>query len=205
MAKTTRDSEKTKQRLVRAVGSVLAREGAKGIGVNALAREAGVDKVLIYRYFGGLQELVSAYALTSDFWPTVEELAGEIEVGGSEGLTPAMVLSRFLRGFAKAIIKRPQTLEIMAWEMVERNELTDILDNRRERTALELLTAMPDGPPRNIDVSAVVSLLAGAVSYLAIASRHRGSLGGLDLKTDSGWERVFDTLDLMAMRILGGD
>ena len=47
----------TRRRLISAVGSLLAREGFKGIGVNAVAREAGVDKKLIYRYFDGLPGL----------------------------------------------------------------------------------------------------------------------------------------------------
>jgi len=203
MAKAVRRSrEQTEGRLVAAVGVVLARDGVRGVGVNALAREAGVDKVLIYRYFGGLHELVSAYALSGDFWPTVEELTAsccsDCEVG-----TSAQMLSRFFRGFAQAILKRPQTLEILAWEMVERNELTDILDNRRERTALELLQRLPQGISSALDLTAVISLLAGAVSYLAIASRRRGSMGGLDLRSVAGWERVFDTLDIMIMKVCG--
>jgi len=57
-----RDSTKTKERLLEAVDDVLARDGFNGLGINALAREAGVDKVLIYRYFGGLSGLLKAYA-----------------------------------------------------------------------------------------------------------------------------------------------
>ena len=49
-----RDREATKARILGAVGVVLARDGFGAVGVNAIAKEAGVDKVLIYRYFGGL-------------------------------------------------------------------------------------------------------------------------------------------------------
>jgi AcrR family transcriptional regulator len=49
-----RDKHITSKRLISAVGSLLAKKGFKGIGVNAVAREAGVDKVLFFRYFGGL-------------------------------------------------------------------------------------------------------------------------------------------------------
>ncbi|MFU8830406.1 MAG: hypothetical protein ACNA8P_13365 [Phycisphaerales bacterium] len=35
--------------MIRAVGTLLARDGFQGMGVNAVAREAGVDKVLIAR------------------------------------------------------------------------------------------------------------------------------------------------------------
>jgi AcrR family transcriptional regulator len=53
-----RDRAATEERILTAVGEVLARDGFAAIGVNAIARQAGVDKVLIYRYFGGLPELL---------------------------------------------------------------------------------------------------------------------------------------------------
>ena len=65
-AMKTRDREATRARLIAAVGNLLAREGFKGLGVNAVAREAGVDKVLIYRYFGGLPELIVAFGRESN-------------------------------------------------------------------------------------------------------------------------------------------
>ena len=72
-----RDSAKTKERLLEAVDDVLARDGFGGLGVNTLAREAGVDKVLIYRYFGGLNGLLKAYAEAGDLWWTVEEITAD--------------------------------------------------------------------------------------------------------------------------------
>ncbi|HRW79035.1 MAG TPA: helix-turn-helix domain-containing protein, partial [Candidatus Sabulitectum sp.] len=56
----TRDSEKTREAIMDALERILTREGFTGVGVNALAREAGVDKVLIYRYFGSLEGLLAA-------------------------------------------------------------------------------------------------------------------------------------------------
>ncbi len=53
-----RDKEATKQRLIDAVGKILAERGFQNIGVNAIAKEAGVDKVLIYRYFDSLEGLL---------------------------------------------------------------------------------------------------------------------------------------------------
>jgi AcrR family transcriptional regulator len=72
-----RDKEETKMRIVAAVGRQLARAGFRDLGVNSIAKEAGVDKVLIYRYFGGLPELLTAYANEGDYWPTSAELIGD--------------------------------------------------------------------------------------------------------------------------------
>ncbi len=53
----SRDKGATRQRLLEAVGTLLSRDGFGALGVNAVAREAGVDKVLIYRYYGGMADL----------------------------------------------------------------------------------------------------------------------------------------------------
>ena len=71
-----RDREATKARILGAVGVVLARDGFGAVGVNAIAKEAGVDKVLIYRYFGGLPELLREWGASGRFWPRVADLLG---------------------------------------------------------------------------------------------------------------------------------
>ncbi|MBK7457943.1 MAG: helix-turn-helix transcriptional regulator [Betaproteobacteria bacterium] len=53
---------------------MLARDGFGAVGVNAIARQAGVDKVLIYRYFDGLPALLRAWGESGRFWPRVADL-----------------------------------------------------------------------------------------------------------------------------------
>jgi len=38
--------------------SILKDKGPQGIGINAITKEAGVSKELVYRYFGGLKGLL---------------------------------------------------------------------------------------------------------------------------------------------------
>lgn len=203
MAKQKRRSRpETEKKLISAVGAILAKEGFRALGVNNIAREAGVDKVLIYRYFGGLHELVSAYARSEEFWPSVEELlhdTGELP----SPCPPAKRLSLYFRSFTRAILARPQSVEILAWEMVERNELTDIIDARRERTALELLHDVADDAPETLDLNVAVALLAGALNYMMVASMRRGSHGGVDLRSEEGWDRIHDTLNTILIRLFG--
>jgi AcrR family transcriptional regulator len=50
----------TEQRLIDAVKCIVRKEGFNGLGVNKVAREAGVSKCLIYRYFGSFEHLLSS-------------------------------------------------------------------------------------------------------------------------------------------------
>lgn len=52
--------EETTKRLIEAALAILSEQGFAAIGVNAVARRAGADKQLIYRYFNGLDGLMAA-------------------------------------------------------------------------------------------------------------------------------------------------
>ena len=57
-----RDSQATRRRILDALGRMIVEGGLAKVGVNALARDAGCDKVLIYRYFGDLDGVYQAFA-----------------------------------------------------------------------------------------------------------------------------------------------
>lgn len=48
---TERDRDVTEQRMLKAVGEMIRRDGFEKLGVNAVAAHCGVSKILIYRYF----------------------------------------------------------------------------------------------------------------------------------------------------------
>ena len=55
-----RDRSATSARILKAATELLAEGGFQNFGVNAVARRAGCDKQLIYRYYGGMDGLVDA-------------------------------------------------------------------------------------------------------------------------------------------------
>src|SRR3990167_678198 len=101
-----RNREQTAARMVAAVGEVLARDGFSGVGVNAVAKQAGVDKVLIYRYFGGLPQLLQAYGRSGDFWPSTTEMTGE-DPAALAALPLAQRYAAFFDRFIDALRRRP--------------------------------------------------------------------------------------------------
>jgi len=187
--------ERTKEKLIHAVGKVLGKEGFKGLGVNKIAREAGVDKVLVYRYFGGLPEIIGAYSRTVDFWPTVEELVGP-NPDRIRRMPPDKQIAEFFKSFLAALRKRPVTQDILAWELLERNELTRQLEDVRIRTILEYFEYF-DEIPDDDNLSAIVVLMGGAVNHLIVKSRINSSVGGIDLESEKGWGRINKGIDLL--------
>jgi AcrR family transcriptional regulator len=200
----TRNRHDTEQELVDAVGRLLVRDGVAAFGVNAVAREAGVDKVLIYRYFDGLDGLLRAFAQSASFWPNIDEVLGQ---GDSDlrSMSPADRWATGLVRYARALRCRPITREVLAWEQVEKNELTEVLRVRREEWFAELLQLLPDDTVvTDIDPIATALVIATSVHYLVARSRLHGDFNGLDIDTDAGWAVVEDIVHTLAHRTISG-
>jgi AcrR family transcriptional regulator len=198
-----RDREATRARLIRAVGTLLAREGFKGLGVNAVAREAGVDKVLIYRYFGGLSELIAGFGREGNFWPSIKELAGG-DVAAYSQLPVTEQLSQLSKNFMNAIRSRPITQEILAWEMIERNELTAELETIRENTMMNFFDMFFPSTDTGPDIAAMGAIIGAGVSYLVSRSRQISIYNGVNLDTETGWQRLEGAVDMMIRGLFAG-
>jgi len=194
----TRDRAATEARILGAVGAVLARDGFGAIGVNAIARQAGVDKVLIYRYFGGLPELLRAWGESGHFWPRVADLLGP---------EPQALLARpaaerwagFFDHFIDELRRRPLTLEVLAAELVERNELTAILEAEREAWGFEAVRTLGgDEFAARPHLQGVTLLLVAGVQYLLLRSRRIRVFGGVDVQSDAGWAQLKQAIRALA-------
>lgn len=60
-----RNKERTKAQLIKTVGKMIKTGGFQQLKVSKIAEVAGVDKKLIYEYFGSVDELVSEISETT--------------------------------------------------------------------------------------------------------------------------------------------
>jgi AcrR family transcriptional regulator len=198
-----RDRNATQERILAAVGAVLAREGFGAIGVNAVARAAGVDKVLIYRYFGGMPELLRAWGASGHFWPSLDELLGENPSAVLQ-LPAAQRFALFFDHFIDALRARPLTVEILAAEIAQRNELTTILEAEREQWGAQAEALLGGEEFRQRPhLRGITLLLVAGVQYLLLRSRKIRIFGGIDLSGDAGWSLLKASLRVSAMQLLG--
>ena len=200
-----RNRAETTARILAAVGEVLARDGFGALGVNAVAKHAGVDKVLIYRYFGGMSELLKAWGESGRFWPALDELIGD-DRAAFFALPLAERYARFFEHFIDGLRARPLTLEIMAAELSERNELTAILETEREQWGAEASRLLgSDAWARRPALRATTLLLVAGVQYLLIRSRTIRLFGGLDIRSDGEWGALKAAVRQLALDLLGDD
>ena len=197
-----RDRDATQARLLAAVGVVLAKDGFGGLGVNAIAKEAGVDKVLIYRYFGGLPELLREWGASGRFWPSIADLLGP-RPKTFLALPVAERYARFFEHFIDALRERPLTIEILAAEIFERNELAVILESERQAWGEEAsrLLAGKEFSARP-ELQGLTILLISGVQYLLVRSRTIRVFGTVDITSDAGWAELKAAIRAMAAAVI---
>jgi AcrR family transcriptional regulator len=196
-----RDPDATRVRILDALGRLILRDGVAGVRINALAREAGADKVLIYRYFGDLDGTYRAFAERNDFWYGVNDLLVGIDPAR---MTLADAIKLTLRRHAAEIRKRPVTLAVLAAEPANRTTLVVALEDIREKRTGEITAWLVSQYriPRGLDVEAIAALLAAALNYLAARSRKIRVFSGVKIKSDGDWERLLDAVDCLVDGVL---
>ncbi len=178
-----RSREQTRQRILQAVSSLLLEQGFPSIGINAVARKAGCDKVLIYRYFGGLDGLLEEFAGQNDLWWQVEEIITE-SPGHCDDLPLNDYLQTLLGRYVEALESRPLTLEIMAWEMSEENNLTRELQRIRSERGMLLVKRVRELYHQpTVDIGGTLGVFGAAVNYLVIRTRRQSR----QYRTEEWW------------------
>lgn len=184
--------------LLRAFEQLLRRHGVPGVRVNAVLEGAGVGKRLLYKYFGDLDGLASAWAeLRSDALAL-----GKRAAGLRRKLTALPVRSRIatvLVDYAEQLRLHPWAAQVMISELAAAAPLGRALAHIRREMGREyerLLLETESFPNQQIvDLGFV---LHAAASYLALRAKAAPDYNGVNLATSQGWNAAMHALQNVA-------
>ena len=186
-----KNREQTEEKILEAVGSIIENQGFEKVGINAIATEAGVSKMLIYRYFGGVEELIAQYLIQKDYWANTDAAIINPEAVGDS------IKSMFRRQVEQ--LRNDITLRrLYRWELSTNNQNIRQLRSRREENGCRLikmvsaLTGCPDA-----QVAALASILSASISYLALLEDQCQSYNGICLQTDEGWNQLMQGIEMI--------
>ena len=197
-----KNREATEQTLIDACGYLLLRDGADGIGVNRVVAQAGVGKDLIYRYFGGLPGLIRAWLEREANWPTTEELIGGDRVAFAK-MDLCDKLKTVWRNYLDAMRARPIIIRVMASELMNPTEVTEVLEQAGDRIGRSLAEIMSDID--DVDQEDVVDLsfvCYTMLNYLCMRAATSPDVFGHDFSQDAGWQYAERMIDTLAVRYL---
>lgn len=184
-----RNRAATEARILAAATAVLAEQGFRGFGVNAVARAAKVDKQLIYRYFGDLDGLLDRLGADLGLWIGQTETA----LSGGEAASYGGAALRLLRAYLAALRANAPARALLAWELVEPTPAMLRLGAARSRAvAMWFASQRPriGPPPPGVDAPALNALLLAGLHHLVLRESAAGEFAGLDLRDPSSWARL---------------
>jgi AcrR family transcriptional regulator len=186
-----RDRGATEDRVLDAAAEILTREGAGGLGINALAKTAGCDKQLIYRYFGGLEGVMAALGER-----VAERLAETLDRHRPDGRGFAEVSVSLALGLLDAYRGDPLLARLRAAEWsAPGGDFGGFAEARGKVLSHWIAKARPsDGAPAGVDAAAMTALIVGAVEAVALSAATTGALAGVPLRGPADEARINESL-----------
>ncbi|MBS7321474.1 MAG: TetR/AcrR family transcriptional regulator [Myroides sp.] len=180
-----RDKDRTKNKMIQAVGKVLLKKGYTGLNASTIAKEAEVDKRLVWTYFGGLDPLVEEYISRRDFWKfTATDSINDL-LGTNNGIKKEQV-SDLLKSQFETLLYDNVLQRIIHWELSENKSFLRNISNQREAIGEELFKHIAHQFNNETkQIRAITALLIGGIYYLALHGKVNGSLFcGLDINKE---------------------
>ena len=185
-SKSGQKREATKTALITAFEAIVAEEGIAAVGVNSVAKRASFGKPLIYKYFGGFDGLVTAWAAQSKIWGNDDDIFTPLS--NNPAADPIALMRDSLVSSTTALREKPVALQIMAQALLGGGDLTAGLeaakhDSGKHHDALYQEGGVFDDP----DTSALLLIMYAASQYLALRSLSQSNFNGIALDTEDGW------------------
>ena len=185
--KIRRNRAKTTQRIVEALEEVIAERGLEGVGVNRVAEKASVSKVLIYRYFGGMEGLLEYYVkmgkLFPTFTPAVLDQIRPLHDSDVARIWYRQVIQtyRYFRTFKAA-------REVLKASVIENDSIAETAARAQDEEMTRLVSQLSF--VKGADTQAVSAVMLGAMNYLTIMAQNDRTMVSIDLRSEEGWQRI---------------
>ena len=191
-----RDRETTERRLLDTIGQMITESGFEKIGINAVASQSGVSKILIYRYFGSVEGLMAAYIRQHDFW-----------INFPQELPDRSQLPTFLKNMFKEQIEQlrsnPTLKRLYRWELSSDNAIVMTLREQREKSGMQRLTKISELTGYSLEeLAPLATILTASITYLVMLEEFCPVYNGIPLNKDAGWKQIIEGINTLIDKLL---
>lgn len=199
-----RNKERSRKKLIDAVGKVFTKEGHASLNAVKIAQAANLDRKLIYLYFGSLDNLIDCYFKQNDFW--TPEYNKEIArwLNRREPLNQQEIL-HILTEQLDNVLNNKAFQKCIQWEISENNKhMTKIAEEREQVGEVLLNYTEKSFTESGLDLRAMLALQIAGIYYLGLHARVNGStFCGIDINLKEGKIRIENALREVLDNIYG--
>jgi len=184
-----KNKEETKQKLIKATGEIFMEKGYKGLNASKIADTAGVNKVLVYRYFGNVQELFKAYLIQKDYWISTQDHVDDVIQVDDSGRELA---KNALKDQIAYFLANKEMQQIIRWQITEPNDISRSVADSRERVGEQLFEVIdPYFQDTDVNFRALMAVTVAGIYFLILNAQINGStFCGIDMNTQKGITEV---------------
>ena len=176
----------TRARLLEAALRLISERGYDGVAVDDIVREAGVNKRMVYHYFGNKEGLCSE--VLRFVYGELEAIEGRLFAGEGGCSDPVEALGRTVRTYFRFLAGHPMFVRLLQWEnLAEGRHLVRMSAPVTKSPMLERLSEVLEAGTRagvfraGLDVRGVLASLIG-LCLVHFSNRHTLSATlGVDL------------------------
>lgn len=194
-----KDRALTERKLIVAVGAILKENGYRGLGLNRIAKTAGVNKNLIYRYFGDVDTLVETYIREKDFWLADNKEFPEVFNPQASQEQMIASIADLLEHQLNFFYNSEEMQHIILSEISEDNKILKRLSSLRESMAEPFFSLM-DKHFENSELNfrALSAIMTSGIYYMVLQSKRNDAINcGINIRTEQGREMISKTIQQM--------
>ena len=188
-----RDRLKTEQRLIDTAHELITEGGFDNLRINRLAQRSRVNKILIYRYFGGLDGLIKAYY--DKYQPIVS--APPIDLDLLEGVSIdeffAICADYVLTEF-RLLRSNPQAQEVMRNNLMRGKPNTSLFDVSQKEERLRVMIEKLGELIQSSYGRSFAAIIVSGMTMLTFMAQDKRTVMGIDLDTPDGWNEIEEAI-----------
>lgn len=197
-----KDKAQTMHKLLLAFDKILTEEGFQSLGINKIAKTAGVSKVLIYRYFGDFDGLLTAYLEQKAFWLT----EGRTDIEAIRQLHSTQIQQFAVQLFCTMfdrLVNSVEQQEIHRWELLEYNPAIETVCQKiEEPSKLRNQIIAETLGIKEEEVAGVIAVLIGGIYYLTLRAKTVDEFNGVNLRSTEGHATIKNAIKMIINTII---
>lgn len=193
VAGSIRNKERSREKFLDAVGEILETKGYTGLKINDIAATAGVDKKMIYTYFGGTDQLIDEYIHSLDFWSNVTSDSAPDFTDGGQEFSKQMLTQQF-----DYVSNNKNLQKILLWGIAEKRDSLKRIADDRELTGEQLFNQITDPyfVEKAVEYRAIMAILISGIYYLNMyKGMNADTFCGIDLTKEAGTDVIKKALE----------
>lgn len=190
------DKERSKRKLINAVGKVLKDKGYIGLTATNISKAAGLSRRLITMYFDSVDDLIETYVRDKDYWIEASGGVSEfIEKNAEPGVKN--IMDYILQNQLDYFYNSTEMQKLILWEISKKTKIMHEVCEDRERVGSKVFE-LADKEFEDIDLRAVSALLVAGIYYMVLHAKSTDTLFcGIDINEPEGMKRIKDAISLI--------